>query len=57
MNKAETLEVNREPTNQDGKRQKRYASCLRLERETIRTLSGAMKVQSNLKAGGGTNKN
>ena len=55
MNKAETLEVNREPTNQDGKRQKRDASCLRLERETIRTLS--MKVQSNLKAGGGTTKN
>jgi hypothetical protein len=55
MDKAESFEVNCEPTDQGAKRQKRDASCLRLEKETIRTLS---EVELGaVGGGGGTSKN
>jgi hypothetical protein len=40
MERAEILEANSEATDQDAKRQKRDAPRLRLEKQTIRTLSG-----------------
>jgi hypothetical protein len=41
MNKAGILEGNCEPTGENAKRQERDAPRLRLEKETIRTLSEA----------------